>query len=182
MSKTVAVLVGSLREGSLNRMLAQQLEKLAEGKLTFNFVPLHDLPFYNEDLWQDAPAPVTRMKQQIDAADGVLIVSPEYNRGYPGLLGTAFDWGSRPVGKSSWIGKPVAITGVTKGAVGTAAGQQHLRLAAVNLGMVPMHLPESYVTWNDERFGPDGTIVNDMTRKLLQAFIDSFAEWIDRHG
>lgn len=182
MPRTVALLTGSLREGSINRKLAQQLEKLAEGKLVMEHVPIGDLPLYNEDLWDNPPAPLTRFKQQMAKVDAVLVISPEYNRTYPGVIANAFDWGSRPVGDSSWIGKPAAIGGATMGAIGTAAGQQHLRLAMVSLAMVVMHMPELYVTWNDERFADDGTIRSDATRKLLQKFVDAFAAWIEKHG
>ncbi|AXC50125.1 NAD(P)H-dependent oxidoreductase [Paracoccus suum] len=182
MPKNVAVLVGSLRSGSINRKLAHALEGLGGDKLTFENVEIGDLPLYNEDLWAEVPAPVTRMKRQIEAADGVLIVSPEYNRGYPGILANTFDWGSRPSGQSSFTRKPVGIIGATGGATGTAAGQQHLRLAAVNLGMIVMHAPEMYITWNSERFGPDGEIKSDDTRKLLQGFVDAFAAFVDKHG
>jgi len=182
MPKTVAVLVGSLREESINRKIARQLEKLAEGKLIFDHVLIGDLPFYNEDLWKNPPQPVTRMKAQVERADGVLVVSPEYNRGFPGLLANAFEWGSRPPGQSAWRGKPAAMTGVTKGAVGTAAGQQHLRLALVNLMTVVMHAPELYITWTDERFAADGSIRSGETRKVMEGFLDAFASWIDKHG
>ena len=182
MPRNVALITGSLREGSLNRKLGQQLEKLAEGKLVMHHIEIGDLPHYNEDLWADPPAPLTRFKEQMAQTEAVLVVSPEYNRTFPGVVANAFDWGSRPIGDSSWMGKPAAIGGVTKGAIGTAAGQQHLRLAMVSLGMVVMHNPELYVTWNDERFAEDGTILSDDTRKLMQGFVDAFAKWIDKHG
>lgn len=182
MPKTVAVLVGSLRAASIHGKLAKSLQELASGRLVFDPLDLGGLPHYNDDLWSDPPASVTRMKAQVEAADGVLILSPEYNRGLPGLVANAFDWGSRPYGKSVWTGKPAAIAGATTGATGTAAGQQHARLAALNLGMVPMIQPEIYITWTAERFAEDGSIRSDDTRKLLQGFVDSFADWIDRHG
>ena len=182
MPRTVALITGSLREGSLNRKLAHQIETLANGKLVMEHIAIGDLPLYNDDLWADPPAPVTRFKQQMEKVDAVLVISPEYNRTYPGIIANAFDWGSRPIVDSSWRGKPAAIGGATKGAVGTAAGQQHLRLAMVSLAMVVMHTPELYVTWNDERFAEDGTIRSDATRKLLQGFVDAFAAWIEKHG
>lgn len=182
MTYTVAVIVGSLRKASINRKLAEALQSLASDRLDFKYVAVGDLPFYNEDLWADPPVAVTRMKEQVEAADGVLIVSPEYNRFAPGMIFNAFDWGSRPYGKSCWKGKPVAICGATPGSTGTAAAQQHLRSAALNLSMIPMILPELYVTWSNDRFADDGTIKSDDTRKMLKSFVDSFADWIAAHG
>lgn len=181
MTRTVAVIVGSLRKDSINRKYARVLENLAEGRLTFDHVEIGDLPPYNDDLWQGGvgPQPVERMKRQIDAADAVLVIAPEFNRSVPGIVANAFDWGSRPWGKSSWTGKPAALTGMTPGATGTAAGQQHLRLQLINLGCIVMHQPEIYMTWTPERFG-DGEVKSEETRKLLQDYIDAFANWIER--
>jgi len=184
MTRTVAVIVGSLREGSLNRKLAKALETATGGRLRFDFVAIGDLPLYNDDLWREGagPAPVMRLRRQVEAADGVLVVSPEYNRGFPGLVANAFDWGSRPAGQSCWRHKPAAVAGATRGASGTAAGQQHLRLALVNLLCVVMHGPELYVTWTDERFAEDGTVRAEDTRALLERFMAAFADWIEKHG
>ena len=110
----VLVIVGSLREGSLNAKLAGVLEKLAEGRLEFEYADLTDLPLYNDDLWSDVPEAVTRLKASVEAADGVLFVTPEYNRTFPGLIANVIHWASRPYGKNSWGGKPVAITGTSR--------------------------------------------------------------------
>lgn len=182
MTKTIAVMVGSLRKDSINRKYAQVLENLAQGKMKFNHIQLDDLPFYNEDLWADPPAAVIRLKKQIDEADGVLVISPEYNRSYPALLKNAFDWGSRPPSSSCWPGKPVAITGTSEGKIGTAVGQTHLRLDMLNLGTVVMTRPEAYLQWLPDVFPEGGGIANEGTQKFLQHFIDNFAKWIEAHG
>lgn len=179
MQRSVAVLVASLRQDSLNAKLADVLEAVAGDRLSFDRVDMN-LPLYDDDLWSDPPAPVTRMKDQIAAADGVLILTPEYNRTYPGLLGNVFDWGSRPYGKGVWAGKPVAFGGATRGSVGTAAAQQHVRLAVSNLRMLPMPAAELYIAWTPERFGDDGTVKAEDTRKVLETFVDGFAHWIER--
>lgn len=181
MTYKVAVIVGSLRRDSINRKFAEALEKLAEGKLAFDYVEIGDLPHYNDDLWQDGvgPDPVERMKRQIDGADAVLVLVPEFNRSIPGVVANAFDWGSRPWGKSSWAGKPAALTGMTPGATGTAAAQQHLRLQLINLGCIVMHQPEMYMTWTPERFG-NGEVKSEDTRKILADYIDAFTRWIER--
>lgn len=182
MTHSVAVLVGSLRKGSINRTVAQALARLAEGKLNFDFVEIGDLPLYNDDLWQDGsgPAPVERMRAQVLAADAVLLVTPEYNRAVPGLLGNALDWGSRPYGQSCWAGKPAACCGASGGAIGTAAAQVHLKAQMVTLGMIPMGIPEFYLAFKRDAFGPEGAVTDDSTRGFLQGFVDAFATHVRR--
>ncbi|MET0985324.1 MAG: NAD(P)H-dependent oxidoreductase, partial [Steroidobacteraceae bacterium] len=139
---SVAVLVGSLRRDSINKKLAHALAKLGQGKLDFRLVEIGDLPLYNEDIWVNPPPSITRFKQAIEGADAVLLVSPEYNRGTTGVLKNAIDWGSRPYGKSSWVGKPVALAGASMGATGTALAQASLRQTMIILDTVVMGLPE----------------------------------------
>ena len=108
MPRTVAVLVGSLRAQSINHIVACALAAVAKDRLVFDVVAIGDLSLYNDDLWHEGrgPAPVERMRAQVAAADGVLLVTPEYNRTVPGVLVNALDWGSRPWGKSVWVNKP----------------------------------------------------------------------------
>ena len=182
MTATVAVLVGSLRKASLNRKFAHALERIAGERMKFDYVDLADLPHYDDDLWADTPAAVSALKQKIDACDGVLIVTPEYNRFFPGIIKDALDWGSKPKGQNNWSGKPCAVTGVTPGSTGTAVAQSHTRLAALSVNMIVQHFPELYVQWKDDRFAEDGTIKDDDTRALLEEFVSAFAQWIERHG
>jgi len=114
---TVAVLVGSLRQGSLNQNFAESLGKLAADRLTFRFVQIADLPVYNADLWQNPPEAVLRLKREVEAADAVLFVTPEYNRSYAPAIGIAIHWGTRPWGKNSWEAKPSAVIGTSPGAI-----------------------------------------------------------------
>lgn len=181
MSNTVAVFVGSLRSGSINRQYARVLERMAAEKLQFRFIEIADLPLYNDDLWNDGvgPDPVMRMKSQVEACDAVLIVTPEYNRNVPGLLTNAFDWCSRPYGKSSLVGKPAACTGTSGGAIGTAAAQTHLKASMDALGLCAMGLPEAYLQWKPDDYD-DATAKNESTRKFLQGFVDAFAAHVDR--
>ena len=179
---TVAVLVGSLRAGSVNRQLARALAAQAADRLAFSFVEIGDLPLYNDDLWTGAggPAPVERVKAQVAAADAVLLVTPEYNRAVPGLLANALDWGSRPADRGSWAGKPAACCGASPGAIGTAAAQVHLKAQMVTLGMIPMGRPEVYLSLRPENFDPDGHLADDKTRDFLDAFIAVFAAHVAR--
>ena len=178
---TVAVLVGSLRKDSINRKLAQALARLAEDKLSFDFVEIGDLPLYNDDLWQDGkgPAAVERMKGQLAAADAILLVTPEYNRAVPGVLGNALDWGSRPWGQSSWMGKPASCIGASGGVIGTAAAQIHLKAQMVTTGMIVMGFPEFYLAFKADDFSGD-EVTNPETKKFFDGFIDAFAAHIAR--
>src|SRR5262245_1090547 len=120
----IAVVVGSTRRDSLNRKLAESLARLGAGKLEFSFVRIDDLPLYNQDLEAELPQSVLRFKTEVEAADGVLVVTPEHNRSLPAALKNAIDWGGRPYGQNSWAGKVVAIAGASPGAIGAALAQQ----------------------------------------------------------
>ena len=179
---TIAVVVGSLRRDSMNLKLAKALEKLAMGKLLFKYIQIDDLPLYNQDLEASLPAPVVRLKEDLESADGVLFVTPEYNRSIPGVLKNAIDWASRPYGKSSWAGKPAAIAGASPGAIGTAVAQSHLRgITGGFLGMPTLGQPELYLNYKDGMFGDDHGVTDENTRKFLQSFIDKFISWVATH-
>src|SRR5512136_1998399 len=124
-SYRIAVMVGSLRKNSFNRRFAEAVVKMAPPEFTFSRVEIGDLPHYNQDDDEHPHAAVVRMKREIGAADGLLFVTPEYNRSLPGVLKNALDHGSRPYGQSVWAGKPAGIIGVSTGAIGTAMCQQH---------------------------------------------------------
>jgi chromate reductase len=175
----VAVVVGSNRRESINRKLAEAIAKLGAGTLSFTFVKIDDLPLYNQDLETPLPESVARMKREIEAADGVLFVTPEHSRSLPAVLKNAIDWGARPWGKNSWTGKPAAVTGTSPGAIGTAIVQQHLRSVAGILGMLVLG-GEHYVTFKPELIGPDGAIADASTRAFLQGLVDQFAALVER--
>ena len=177
--KTIAVLVGSLRRASINHQYAKALEKLAPDRFTFRFVDM-DLPLYNDDLWADVPAKVATLKETIAAADGVLIVSPEYNRSIPAVTKNAIDWASRPYGHNAWKDKPVAITGASNGAIGTAVAQSQIRSTLVILGTAVMGDPEVYMTLKPDLLDGDYNVTNEGTAKFLTLFLHHFDAWIDR--
>jgi chromate reductase len=181
MSK-IAVIVGSIRRDSINRKLAEALAKLAGPKAQFVFSRIDDLPLFNQDLEPAPPAAVTRLKGEIEAADGVLIVTPEYNRSIPGVLKNAIDWASRPYGKNSFNGKPTAGIGTSMGAVGTAAAQQHLRSILGYLNVVLMGQPEGYIVFRKDMLDAAGNFADEATRKFMQGYVDAFSAWVDRIG
>lgn len=181
MSKQVAVLVGSLRKGSFNRKLAKAVEKLMPGEFKFNYIRLDHLPPYNQDFDEDYPAECTQLKREIEAADALLFVTPEYNRSVPGVLKNALDIASRPWGTNSFAGKPGAAIGVSVGATGASMAQQHLRNVLLYLDIALVGQPEVYVQFKEGMFDDDGNIGNEDTQKFLQGFADKFVAWVNAH-
>jgi chromate reductase len=179
-SYRVAVLVGSLRRDSYNRLLARALEKLAPAEFRFEYPQIDDLPLYNQDLDADMPAPWRRLKGEIEAADALLFVTPEYNRSVPGMLKNAIDIASRPYGKNSFAGKPAGVIGTSVGSIGTALAQQHLRNTLAYLDVPTLGQPEAFVHFRDGMIDPDANVTNEATRKLLQTWVDAWAAWVRR--
>ncbi len=177
----IAVIVGSLRKDSFNRKLADAIVKLAPPEFSFRQVQIGDLPLYNQDD-DEHPAPaVVRMKSGIRAADGILFVSPEYNRSIPGVLKNALDHGSRPPGQSVWGGKPAGIIGVSTGAIGTAMAQQHLRNVLSYLDVAVMRQPEAYLQMREGMFDGEGNI-GAGSRAHLQNWMDHYCTWIKKNA
>lgn len=179
---TIAVLVGSLRKDSINLKLAKALSLLMQEKCSSTILKIDNLPLFNQDLEADFPAEATRLKEAIANADGLLVVTPEYNRSIPAPLKNALDWASRPYGKNSLAGKPTALCGTSPGAIGTACAQQALRPVLCYLDTLLMNSPEMYLQFKEDMIQPDGTITNESTRKFLQGFTDQYISWLARHS
>jgi chromate reductase len=177
----IAVVVGSIRRDSFNRKLANALVKLAPAEFSFKQVQIDDLPLYNQDNDADQAAPVKRLKSEIAASQGVLFVTPEYNRSVPGVLKNAIDNASRPYGQSAWAGKPAGVIGISIGAIGTALAQQHLRNTLAYLDMPTLGQPEAFVQVRDGLFDDAGNIANPDTRKFLQGWMDRYVAWVKKH-
>jgi chromate reductase len=176
----VCVLIGSLRKGSLNGMLANALMSLAPSSIKLEIVEIGQLPFFNQDLEADSsPAQWTAFRQRVKAADAVLFVTPEYNRSVPAVLKNALDVGSRPYGSSVWDRKPGAIMSCSPSAIGAFGANHHLRQSLVFLNVPTMQQPEAYIGHADKLFDAHGKLVNDDTRKFLQAFMQAFANWVE---
>ncbi|MDI1351495.1 MAG: NAD(P)H-dependent oxidoreductase, partial [bacterium] len=172
MSNKIAVLVGSMRKDSFNRKMAQVLISLAPKSIEPQLIEISDLSLYNQDLDDEnrAPAAWTHFREQMSSCQGVLFVTPEYNRSVPGVLKNAIDVGSRPYGQSIWGGKPCAIMSVSPGAIGGFGANHHLRQSLVFLDMPTMQQPEAYIGQATTLFNQDGTITKEDTLKLLQHF------------
>jgi chromate reductase, NAD(P)H dehydrogenase (quinone) len=182
MSYRIAVIVGSLRRESFNRQLADALAKLAPPELEFAQVRIDDLPLYDQDDDSHQAEPVRRMKTQLADSQGLLFVTPEYNRSIPGVLKNAIDQASRPYGQSAWADKPAGIVGISIGAIGTAVAQQHLRTVLAYLDVPTLGQPEIFLQHKPGFFAPDGSIANDGTKQFLQKFMDRYVDWVKHHA
>ena len=176
----IAVVIGSLRRDSFNRKLAAGLAKLAPTEFSLQEVQIGDLPLYNQDDDASQASFVKRLKAEIAASQGMLFVTPEYNRSIPGVLKNAIDNASRPYGQSAWAGKPAGVIGISIGAVGTAVAQQHLRTILAYLDVPTLGQPEAFIQAKDGLFEADGSI-GAGSRKFLQAWMDRYVEWIKQH-
>jgi chromate reductase, NAD(P)H dehydrogenase (quinone) len=176
-TRNVAVIVGSLRKGSLNRMMAHALAALAPASLKLEIIEIAQLPLYNQDLDSSPPAEWTAFRQKIKAADAVLFVTPEYNRSVPAALKNAIDVASRPYGSNCWDGKPAAIVSVSPGVIGAFGANHHLRQSLVFLNMPTLQQPEAYIGGAVALFDADGKLVNPGTAEFVKKFMQAFAAW-----
>ena len=181
MTYQIAVVIGSLRRESFNRKLAIALEKLAPPDFSFKHLEIGDLPLYNQDDDANQAAPVKRLKSEIAAAQGLLFVTPEYNRSMPGVLKNAIDHASRPYGQNSWAGKPAGVIGISVGAIGTAMAQQHLRNVLAYLDVPTLGQPEAFFQAREGLFDGSGNIGIPDTRQFLQSWVDSYVAWVKTH-
>jgi len=175
----IAVIVGSIRKDSLNQKLADALAKLAPPEFSFRTLRIDDLPLYNQDDDGNPAAAVTRLRKEVAAADGLLFLTPEYNRSIPGVLKNAIDHASRPWGQSVWGGKPAGVLGVSVGVIGTALAQQHLRNILSYLDVPVLGQPEVFLQAKEGLFDADGGIGAD-NRQFLQGWLDRYVSWVKK--
>jgi chromate reductase len=171
---------GSLRKGSYNRMLLRAARELAPENVEIEIFDLEGIPLFNQDFEANPHEKVTALKEKIRAADGLLIVTPEYNYSIPGVLKNAIDAASRPYGTSPFGGKPVAIMSASTGMLGGARAQYHLRQALVFLDAHPLNAPEIMVAFAPEKFDPTGRLTDETTRGKVAELLVRLAEWIER--
>ena len=173
----IAVLVGSLRKESHNRKLADGLAKLVPKTVSLKQVRIDDLPLYNQDADTNQAPSVQRLKREIAASQGVLFISPEYNRSISSVLKTAIDHVSRPYGQSSWKGKPAGLIGVSPGVTGTSMAQQHLRNVLVSLDMPTMAQPEAFIQAKADLFDAHGNI-GEASNAFLRNWMNHYVAWV----
>ena len=176
---------GSLRAGSYNGALLRAARELAPPGLRIEIYASIELPLFNEDIEaQGDPEPVAAFKAAIGDADALLIATPEYNYGVPGVLKNAIDWASRPHGRGPLDGKVAGIVGASVGMVGSARAQQQLRQAFAFTNTLAMLQPEVLVSRAHQKFDRDGRLSDEATRKFLRQYLQTFYEWAMRmlHG
>ena len=178
---TVGYLVGSLAKGSINRLLAQALAKLAtDSGLALQEIPIRELPLYSYDYDADYPEVAKDFKRAIAAVDAILFVTPEYNRSIPGALKNAIDWASRPWGSNSFARKATAIIGTSPGAIGTAVAQQHLRSVMCFCNSPLMNTVEAYLQFKPGLITESGEVTDASTEEFLRNYLREFHLFIAR--
>ncbi len=182
MAINVAVLVGSLRQGSFSRAMAWALRDVAAPRLKMDIVEIGGLPLYNPDLDDDTPPDSwVNFRRAVARNGAVLFVTPEYNRSVPGNLKNAIDVGSRPYGKSVWAGKPAGVVSVSPGLIGAFGANHHLRQSLVFLDMPVMQQPEAYISKVSDLLDSNGKLTAEPTQKFLATFAEKFAAWAELH-
>jgi chromate reductase len=175
----IAGIAGSLRHGSFNRGLLRAATELVPSTLRITIHDLRPIPLYDGDVEsQDVPAGVAALREAVRTADGLLIATPEYNHGVPGVLKNAIDWLSRPPRASALNRKPAALMGASPGMTGTARAQSQLRQAFVFTNTYAMTQPEVLVARAHEKFDQGGALIDQATRGHLEAFLKAFSDWV----
>lgn len=177
--RKIAVIVGSLRKDSFNRKMARVLMALAPDALKLEFVEIGGLALYNQDLDDNPPASWTEFREAVLKYDGLLFVTPEYNRSFSGVLKNAIDIGSRPYGQSVWGGKPAAIMSVSPGALGGFGANYHLRQVLTVLNVPALAQPEAFIGNAATLFDESGNLVNEPVRQFAAKFMTAFAAWVE---
>jgi chromate reductase len=178
----VVVIVGSLRKESFTLKIAKALAKLAPDTLKLNVVTLHDISFFNQDLEATPPADWLAFREKLQKSDGVLFVTPEYNRSISGVLKNAIDVGSRPYGKSSFNGKPTGIVSNSPGPLGGVSAAKHLQNILPGICGPILHQPEIYLNAVGDAFDDKGELVKEALQKVLKQYIDAFAAHVEKHN
>jgi chromate reductase len=180
MAFQVGYMIGSLSTVSINRTLAKTLVRLAPANLEMSEIPIGDLPLYNRDFDDNYPPEAKALKASIEASDGILFVTPEYNRDIPGALKNAIDWASRPWGANSFARKPSAMIGTSPGKIGTAVAQQNLRSILSFCNSPQMNAPEAYLQFMPGLIRDDGEVTDVTLEDFLREFMVAFEQFIMR--
>ncbi|MGV3763796.1 NAD(P)H-dependent oxidoreductase [Parapedobacter sp.] len=182
MSNTIGIIVGSLRNASFSKKLAHAIIGMAPRGFEFKIIPIDTLPLYNQDFDDEHRAPESYgiFRNAIKALDGIIFVTPEYNRSIPGVLKNALDVGSRPYGKNTWDGKPAAIFGNSPGNISAFGANHHLRQCLVFLNVPAMQQPEVYLPSIGNAFDESGNLKNEETQSFVQQAVEAYIDWFNR--
>lgn len=181
MAHSVVVIVGSLRKESFSLKIAKALAKIAPASLKLEITTLHGLSFFNQDLEATPPADWVAFREKIQKSDGVLFVTPEYNRSIPGVLKNAIDVGSRPYGKSSFLGKPIGIVSNSPGPLGGVCAAMNLKQILPGYSGPILQQPEIYLNGVGDAFNDKGELTKESLEKVLKDYIAAFAAFVDKH-
>src|SRR3979490_887573 len=177
----VVVIVGSLRKESYTLKIANALTRLAPDTLKLNVVTLPDISFFNQALQATPPADWLKFRETLQKSDGVLFVTPEYNRSIPGVLKNAIDVGSRPYGKSSFLGKPTGIVSNSPGPLGGVSAAKHLQNIPPGVSGPILGQPEIYLNGVGDAFDEKGHLTKESLQKVLQQYIVAYAAFRENH-
>lgn len=177
----IGVLIGSLRKASFNRKIAKILMELAPKSLDMEIIEIGQLSFFNQDDEATPPQAWVAFREKLKQLEGVLLITPEYNRSVPAVLKNALDVGSRPYGENLWDGKPCAVVSASIGAIGGFGANHHVRQSCVFLNMPCMQQPELYLSYVDKLFDEKGKFINEGTRAFLGKFMEAFEGWVKMH-
>ena len=178
---TITVVVGSLRKEAFSLKIAKALQKLAPDTLKLNLLTLEGISFFNQDLETSPPADWLKLRETLKASDGVIFVTPEYNRSIPGVLKNAIDIASRPYGQSSLNGRPVGIIGNSPGAQGGVSAVKHLQNILPGISGPIMQQPEMYLGGVGDAFDDKGDLTKDSLRDFLNQYLVAWGKWVALH-
>jgi chromate reductase, NAD(P)H dehydrogenase (quinone) len=178
----IVVIVGSIRKESFSLKIANALARLAPATLRLDVTTLQGISFFNQDLEATPPADWVAFREKLQKSDGVLFVTPEYNRAIPGVLKNAIDVGSRPYGKSSFLGKPVGIVSNSPGPLGGVSAAKTLQNILPGISGPIMGQPEIYLNNVGDAFDEKGNLTKETLRKVLQQYLDAFAAFVEKQN
>lgn len=178
----IAVIVGSLRKESYNLKTAKALISMAPESLNLVLLNIANIPIYNQDLEATPPEEWVKLRAEISSADGLLFLTPEYNRSVPGVLKNVIDVGSRPYAKAAWSGKPGAVVSVSTGNISGFGANHHLRQSLVFVNVPTMAQPEAYIGNAASLFDESGALKNDATKDFLKIFLTAFEKWVQTNA
>ena len=178
----IVALVGSLRKESFTLKIAKALSGLAPDTLKLNVVTLHDISFFNQDLEASPPSDWVAFREKLHNSNGVLFVTPEYNRSIPGVLKNAIDVGSRPYGKSSFLGKPVGIVSNSPGPLGGVSAAKHLQNILPGISGPILGQPEIYLNGVGDAFDDQGELIKESLQAVMKQYIDAFAAFVEKQN
>jgi chromate reductase, NAD(P)H dehydrogenase (quinone) len=176
----ILTIVGSLRKESFSLKIANALAKLTPDPLKMEVVTLNGLSFFNQDLEAAPPADWLAFREKLQKSNGVIFVTPEYNRSIPGVLKNAIDVGSRPYGKSSFLGKPTGIISNSPGPLGGVSAAKHLQNILPGISGPIMGQPETYLNGIGDAFNEKGDLIKEPVQKLLQQYLEAFAAFVEK--